>query len=176
MSRDAKILTVSDSVAAGLADDRSGAALAQLLEAQGFRIADRAVVADGTQAVASALRRLTEGFSGLVVTTGGTGFGPRDVTPEGTRLVIQREAPGIAEAMRLANPLGRLSRAIAGTVDQCLVVNTPGSPAGAVEAIQAVIDVVPHALELLAGRNPHPHGGRSSAEPSTQHHHGDHHH
>ena len=89
------------------------------------------------------------------MTTGGTGFGPRDLTPEGTRAVIEREAPGLAEAMRLVNPLGRLSRAVAGTVGQALVLNTPGSSSGAVETLEAVVDVLPHALELLAGGRPH---------------------
>jgi molybdenum cofactor synthesis domain-containing protein len=87
---------------------------------------------------------------GLVVTTGGTGFAPRDHTPEGTREVIEREAPGLAEAMRLVNPLGRLSRGLAGIRGRAIVLNTPGSPAGAVECLQAVVDVLPHALELLA--------------------------
>jgi molybdopterin biosynthesis enzyme MoaB len=87
------------------------------------------------------------------VTTGGTGFGPRDLTPEGTRQVLDREAAGLAEAMRLANPpKGRLSRGLAGTVGECLVLNTPGSSAGAIESLEAVLDVLPHALDLLAGR------------------------
>ncbi len=110
---------------------------------------ERRVTADGQAAVAAALGEMTAGFGGLVVTTGGTGFGPRDLTPEGTRAVIDREAPGLAEAMRLVSPLGRLSRAVAGTAGQALVLNTPGSAGG------AVVDVVPHALELLAGGRPH---------------------
>src|SRR5690242_16370737 len=95
------------------------------------------------------------GFAGLIVTTGGTGFGPRDLTPEGTRAAIDREAPGLAEAAWLVNPLGRLSRAIAGTRGQALILNTPGSSKGAVETLTAVLDVVPHALDLLAGGHPH---------------------
>jgi molybdopterin biosynthesis enzyme MoaB len=90
-----------------------------------------------------------------VVTTGGTGFGPRDLTPEGTLAAIERQAPGLAEAMRLVSPLGRLSRAVAGAVGEALVLNTPGSPAGAVECLDALLDVIPHALDLLAGRHPH---------------------
>jgi molybdopterin adenylyltransferase len=151
----AKVLTVSDGVVAGTREDRSGAALEERLVAAGMTVAERAVTADGVEAVAEALRRLTAGFAGLVVTTGGTGFGPRDLTPEGTRAVLEREAPGLAEAMRLVRPLGRLSRATAGTVGQCLVLNTPGSSTGAVECLDAVLDVVPHALDLLTGGRPH---------------------
>jgi molybdenum cofactor synthesis domain-containing protein len=84
-----------------------------------------------------------------VVTTGGTGFGPRDQTPEGTREIIERDAPGLAEAMRLVNPLGRLSRAVAGIRGHSIIINTPGSPSGSVECLHAVIDVIPHALDLL---------------------------
>lgn len=151
----ARVLTVSDGVAEGTRDDRSGDALVARLQAAGFEVDRREVCADGTDAVASALRELCAGFTGVVVTTGGTGFGPRDLTPEGTRQVLEREAPGLAEAMRLVNPLGRLSRALAGTVGTALVLNTPGSTAGAVETLDAVLDVVPHALALLAGERPH---------------------
>ena len=151
----AKVLTVSDGVVAGTREDRSGAALADRLAVAGFDVVERRVTADGVEAVAAALRDLSAGFAGLVVTTGGTGFGPRDLTPEGTRAVLEREAPGLAEAMRLVSPLGRLSRAVAGTVGQALVLNTPGSSKGAVETLEAVIDVVPHALDLLTGGRPH---------------------
>jgi molybdopterin adenylyltransferase len=145
----AKVLTVSDGVVAGTRDDRSGRALVERLTAEGFEVVDHRVVSDGRQEVGEALVELSEGFSGLVVTTGGTGFGPRDLTPEGTRIVLDREAPGLAEAMRLVNPLGRLSRGVAGTRGTALVLNTPGSTAGAVECLEAVLDVVPHALRLL---------------------------
>jgi molybdopterin adenylyltransferase len=151
----AKVLTVSDGVVAGTRDDRSGTALVDRLGAAGFEVVGQAVCADGAGAVAEALRALADGFAGLIVTTGGTGFGPRDLTPEGTRSVLDREAPGLAEAMRLVNPLGRLSRAAAGTMGRALVLNTPGSSTGAVECLDAVIDVVPHALDLLAGGRPH---------------------
>lgn len=150
-----KVLTVSDGVVAGTRDDRSGEALAVRLAGAGFEVLERRVVADGTDAVAAALRDLCHGFEGLVVTTGGTGFGPRDLTPEGTRAVLEREAPGLAEAMRLVNPLGRLSRGVAGTVGAALVLNTPGSTSGAVECLEAVLDVVPHALRLMAGERLH---------------------
>jgi molybdenum cofactor synthesis domain-containing protein len=147
----AKVLTVSDGVMAGTREDRSGAALAEALAAAGFEVVERAVVADGVASVAGALSRLAGSFSGVVVTTGGTGFGPRDQTPEGTREVIERDAPGLAEAMRLVSPLGRLSRAVAGVRGRSIILNTPGSPSGAVECLQAVIDVLPHAMDLLTG-------------------------
>jgi len=155
---EAKVLTVSDSVHQGVVEDRSGSALAECLEAAGFEVTGRLVAPDGVEAVAGALRELAGDFTGLVVTTGGTGFSPTDLTPEATREVVERLAPGLAEAMRLVNPLGRLSRGIAGTVGNCLVVNTPGSVSGAVECLEAILDVVPHALALLAGQHPHPHG------------------
>jgi molybdopterin adenylyltransferase len=151
----AKVLTVSDGVVAGRREDKSGDALVATLGEAGFTVVDRRVVGDGIESVGLALTELCAGFSGLVVTTGGTGFGPRDLTPEGTRTVMDREAPGLAEAMRLASPLGRLSRAVAGTRGEALVLNTPGSSSGAVETLSAVLDVVPHALDLLAGGRPH---------------------
>jgi molybdenum cofactor synthesis domain-containing protein len=146
----AKVLTVSDGVVHGTRDDRSGRALVERLEAAGFDVVDHRVTADGADLVAAALTELCAGFAGVVVTTGGTGFAPRDQTPEGTRAVIEREAPGLAEAMRLCNPLGRLSRGVTGIRGQALILNTPGSTAGCVEQLEAVIDVVPHALRLLA--------------------------
>lgn len=151
MTLRAKVLTVSDGVIAGTREDRSGAALVTALEAAGFDVLDHRVVADGVEPVAEQLREMADGFAGLIVTTGGTGFSPRDLTPEGTRAVLDREAPGLAEAMRLVNPLGRLSRGVAGTLAGAIVVNTPGSTNGSVECLNAVIDVLPHALALLAG-------------------------
>jgi molybdenum cofactor synthesis domain-containing protein len=153
----AKILTVSDGVVHGTRDDKSGAILEEHMVAAGWTVVERAVTEDGEGPVATALSGLAAGFHGLVITTGGTGFGPRDRTPEGTRAVIDREAPGLAEAMRLVSPLGRLSRAVAGTIDTALVVNTPGSSKGCVETIDAVIDVLPHAVRLLVDNaDPHP--------------------
>lgn len=153
----AKVITVSDGVVAGTREDRSGVALEATLRGAGFDVIDRFVVADGVASVADALTRASAGFNGLVVTTGGTGFGPRDLTPEGTDKVLERRAPGLAEAMRAVNPLGRLSRGAAGTREEALILNTPGSPKGAVECLEAVIDIVPHALRLLAGSpTPHP--------------------
>jgi molybdopterin adenylyltransferase len=148
-NRQAKVVTVSDGVMGGTREDLSGAAVAQALEAAGFEVVERSVIADGVASVAGELARLSASFSGLVVTTGGTGFGPRDQTPEGTREIIERDAPGLAEAMRLVNPLGRLSRAVAGIRGHSIILNTPGSPQGSVECLQAVIDVIPHALDLL---------------------------
>jgi molybdopterin adenylyltransferase len=146
----AKVLTVSDGVVHGTRDDLSGRALVEHLAAHGFDVVDHRVTADGADLVATALTEMCEGFAGLVVSTGGTGFAPRDQTPEGTRAVVEREAPGLAEAMRLCNPLGRLSRGIAGIRGQAIIVNTPGSTKGCVEQLDAVIDVLPHALRLLA--------------------------
>ncbi|MCU1452513.1 MAG: molybdenum cofactor synthesis domain [Acidimicrobiales bacterium] len=151
----ARVLVVSDGVASGEREDRGGPAVVARLEAAGFRVEPPTVTADGAKAVADVLRELCRDFAGLVVTTGGTGFGPRDLTPEGTRSILERAAPGLAEAMRLVNPLGRLSRGVAGTVGAALVLNLPGSPAGAVECLDAVLDVVPHALSLLRGDRPH---------------------
>jgi molybdenum cofactor synthesis domain-containing protein len=153
----AKVLTVSDGVVHGAREDLSGAALEARMSDEGWTITERAVCADGVESVASTISRLAEGFHGVIVTTGGTGFGPRDLTPEGTRVVLEREAPGLAEAMRLANPLGRLSRGVAGTVGTTLVLNTPGSRRGCVECLEAVVDVVPHAVRLLVDNaDPHP--------------------
>ena len=146
---------VSDGVAAGEREDRGGPLLRSALERAGAVVEAVVVSPDGIEAVADTLRAQAAGFDGLVITTGGTGFGPRDLTPEGTRRVIEREAPGLAEAMRLVNPLGRLSRGVAGTLGSALILNVPGSPKGAVECLEAVIDVVPHALVLLKGHRPH---------------------
>ncbi len=151
--RSAKVLTVSDGVATGTRTDTGGAGLAARLVAAGYEVVETRVVADGRESVGEALVDLAEGFAGLIVTTGGTGFGPRDLTPEGTLVVLDRQAPGLAEAMRLASPLGRLSRAVAGTRGRALILNTPGSPGGAVECLEAVLDVVPHVLALLADQS-----------------------
>lgn len=151
----AKVVTVSDGVVAGTREDKSGDMAVDLLTTFGFEVVDRRVVADGVDTVSAVLQELANGFAGLVVTTGGTGFGPRDLTPEGTAAVLDRDAPGLAEAMRLVSPLGRLSRQVAGTVGTSLVVNLPGSSNGVRECLEAIIDVVPHALELLRGDRPH---------------------
>lgn len=147
----AKVLTVSDGVVAGTREDRSGAVLVDRLRDAGFEVVEHRVVADGRQSVGEAIVDMAEDFNGLIISTGGTGFGPRDLTPEGTRVVLDREAPGLGEAMRAVNPLGRLSRAVAGTRGRALVINTPGSPGGALESLEAVLDVIPHAIRLLDG-------------------------
>jgi molybdopterin adenylyltransferase len=156
----AKVLTVSDGVADGTRDDRSGRALTERLTTAGFDVVEHRVSPDGVDAVAAALRDLTDGFTGLVVTTGGTGFGPRDLTPEGTLAVLTRDAPGLAEAMRRASDadgrgFGMLSRGVCGTTGTALVCNLPGSSSGALECLDAVLPVVPHALDLLGGGHPH---------------------
>ena len=160
MTLRAKVLTVSDGVAAGSRDDKSGTALVARLQDAGYEVAAHEVSPDGRDAVAEALSALTAGFAGLVVTTGGTGFGPRDLTPEGTRMIIDREAPGLAEAMRRVSDrgdraFGMLSRGACGTVGESLICNLPGSSSGAVECLEAVLAALPHALELLAGEHPH---------------------
>ncbi|MBS1837148.1 MAG: MogA/MoaB family molybdenum cofactor biosynthesis protein [Actinobacteria bacterium] len=147
----AKVLTVSDGVVAGVREDRSGAAIAELLATRGFEVIERRVVSDGVDEVSNALSYMAFGFNGVIVTTGGTGFGERDLTPEATKRILDRSAPGLAEAMRAVNPLGRLSRGVAGVRGAALILNTPGSTSGAVEMLESVIDVVDHALDLLGG-------------------------
>ena len=158
--RVAKVLTVSDGVAAGTREDSSGAALAARLAEAGYDVVEHRVSADGVEAVSGALRELAAGFAGLVLTTGGTGFGPRDLTPEASRSVVERDAPGLAEAMRAASNaggrhFGLLSRGVCGTLGEALVCNLPGSASGALECLEAVLPALPHALDLLRGGRPH---------------------
>ena len=149
----AKVLTVSDGVFHGVRDDTGGRGLAAHLVSNGYQVVEHRVSEDGVDAVAAVLTEMSDGFAGLIVTTGGTGFAPRDQTPEATRTVIEREAPGLAEAMRLVSPHGRLSRGVAGIRGRAIICNTPGSPRGTIEQIDAVVDVLAHALRLLAGES-----------------------
>ena len=155
----AAVVTVSDGVAAGQREDLSGDAVAKLLEDSGLRVAERVTVPDETDAIEACLHELIELCVPLVCTTGGTGLGPRDVTPEATKRVVEREAPGIAELIRQAGLVetkhAALSRGVAGATGTTLIVNLPGSPRGATTSLAAVIDVLGHALDLLAGNTHH---------------------
>ncbi len=154
----AGVLTVSDGVAAGARQDDSGELAVSILEAGGFKVVERRVTEDGVEPVAQAIREMAS-LADLVVTTGGTGLGPRDLTPEAMSRVIEREAPGLAEAMRAAtfgkNPHGMLSRGRAGTVGNTLVVNLPGSPRGVEESLAVVLPALAHALALLLSEPTH---------------------
>jgi molybdenum cofactor synthesis domain-containing protein len=149
----AAVLTVSDGVAAGVREDRSGDLLAELLAGDGHEVVRR-VVPDERDAIGAALRELAA-ETPLVLTTGGTGVAPRDVTPEATRSLLDREAPGIAEAIRAdavaKTPHGLLSRGVAGTIGATLVVNLPGSTGGCRDGYAVLRPALGHALELLAG-------------------------
>lgn len=152
------MITVSDSCSRGWREDRSGPAVARELEANGFAAALCVIVPDEPEAIEDALRQAASAAR-LVVTTGGTGIGPRDRTPEATRRVCDRLLDGIPELMRAEGrretPLAVLSRGVCGTRGTSLILNVPGSPAGAVSSLRAALPVLPHALELLEGKTEH---------------------
>jgi molybdopterin adenylyltransferase len=154
----AAVLTVSDSCARGERNDLSGPAVAQSLQEHHFSVVETRIVADDHTAIQKAIVELAR-KARLVVTTGGTGISARDVTPEATRVVCGRTLDGISERIRREGekktPFAVLSRGLCGVCGTSVVLNLPGSPSGAVESLQAVIDVIPHAIQLLAGRTEH---------------------
>ncbi len=158
MSR-AHVITVSDGVSARTRDDESGRALVRILKNADFEVSEPVVVPDEQQRIADAIIAAADSGADVVVTTGGTGLGPRDVTPQATSAVIDFEVPGIGEAMRRAGaastPMAALSRSMAGVRGQTLVINVPGSPRGAAESLEAVMPTLAHAIRLLHGNTKH---------------------
>ena len=154
------IITISDSVVAGTREDRSGPVLRERVEALGWQVAAEEIVPDEVDRISAVLKELADVAKvSLILTTGGTGVSPRDVTPEAARTVIDREIPGLGEVMRAegrkVTPFAALSRSMAGTRGTTLIVNLPGSPKGAVESLDAVAGLLPHLVDLLEGRTEH---------------------
>jgi len=157
----AAVITISDSTFAGARADKSGPAVRELLERSGWEVAVAEVLPDEAGRIAARLAELADGGSvGAIFTTGGTGIALRDVTPEATRSILDREIPGFGELMRSkgreSTPLAVLSRSLAGTRGRVLIVNLPGSPKGAVESLDAILELAPHVLDLLHGKTEHP--------------------
>jgi molybdopterin adenylyltransferase len=157
---DAAVLTIGDSVSAGTRADRSGPAVRERLEQLGWRVPVLEALPDDAARIGARIAALADGGKlAAIFTTGGTGLAARDVTPEATRAVLDREIPGFGELMRSegrrSTPLAALSRAVSGTRGKVLIVNLPGSPKGAVESLNAVVELVPHVLDLLRGKTAH---------------------
>jgi molybdopterin adenylyltransferase len=153
------VITVSDGVSARTRDDESGRALVSILKKADFQVSEPVVVPDEQQRIADAIVAAADNGADVVVTTGGTGLGPRDVTPQATSAVIDFEVPGIGEAMRRAGaastPMAALSRSMAGVRGQTLIINVPGNPRGAAESLEAVMPTLAHAIRLLHGNTRH---------------------
>jgi molybdopterin adenylyltransferase len=154
------VITVSDSAVAGTREDRSGPALSERVSQVGWQIAETRLVIDDVGEIAAAMTELADsGGIDVILSTGGTGLSPRDVTPEAARTVASREVPGFGEVMRAkgrdSTPMASLSRSGAYTRNAALILTLPGSPKGAVESLEAVMDLIPHAVNLLHGRTEH---------------------
>ncbi len=157
------ILTISDAGSKGEREDTSGDVISEMMAREDFRELRRDIVPDEADLISSRLREWCDGGDfDLILTTGGTGLGPRDVTPEATKAVLDIEVPGIAEAMRIQTlkntPLAMLSRSVSGVRSGCLIVNLPGSPRAVRETLEVALEAIPHGLEMVKGRRGHPTG------------------